>query len=376
MTSELLNQKCLFQIPDDITYLNASYMGPLLNKSVEMAKSGNLLKQQPWTCTMDHFFGTVKQAKNLFAKLTNTDSRNIAIVPSATYGITSACKNAKVKKGQKILVQEGEFPAIYYPLKKLAEKSEAQLVIVPRPVDGNWTDSVLDFIDSSTAVVAVSPVHWMDGAILDLKKVGQKCQQVNALFLVDACQSLGARPINLDELNIDYLVAPTYKWLLGAYGITFLYVNPLHHHGEPLEEYWASKVGAQDFSKLCDYTDAFESGATRFDMGEKSNMHTLPIVIAALEQILEWQVPRIESYISSLTNQLVDIATFKKYEVIPVNNRSHHMIGIRKAGGFSTDFCDKLKSHHIHVSLRGVCLRVSPHVYNCSRDIEKLAEFL
>lgn len=376
MNSLISNQKSLFHIPNHVTYLNASYMGPMLNKSVEMASFGNQIKQQPWTCTMDHFFGAVTRAKNLFAELSHTKPENIAIVPSATYGITSACQNIKLTSGQKILVQEGEFPAIYYPLKKLAVLNQAELVIVPRPENGDWTSAILNSIDSKTAVIAVSPVHWMDGAILDVQKIGQICLERNLIFLVDACQSMGARPLNIDQCHIDYLVAPTYKWMLGAYGITFMYVHPRHQQGQPLEEYWASKIGAEDFSKLCDYTDEYAQGATRFDMGEKSNMHTLPIVISALEQILLWQVPRIESYIGSLTDQLSEIATKKKYEVVPSEFRSRHIIGIRKPGGFSSSFCDQLKSHNIHVSLRGVCLRVSPHLYNSPEDIQKLADFL
>jgi selenocysteine lyase/cysteine desulfurase len=100
----------------------------------------------------------------------------------------------------------------------------------------------------------------------------------------------------------DFLVAVGYKWLLGPYGLGYLYVAPKwQERGIPLEQSWLTRAGSEDFARLVDYRDKYRPGARRFDMGEFPQFALAPMAMAALRQILAWGVNNIQETISALT---------------------------------------------------------------------------
>ena len=88
-------------------------------------------------------------------------------------------------------------------------------------------------------------------------------------------------------------MAVDYKWLLGPFGLGYLYVAEQHRDGRPLEENWISRLGSQDFAALVDYQDCYQPGAGRFDVGQRTHLETTPMAVAALRQLLDWGVPRV-----------------------------------------------------------------------------------
>ena len=156
-------------------------------------------------------------------------------------------------------------------------------------------------LDERVRVVSIPNVRWTDGALIDLERVGVRAQEVGALFVVDVTQSLGAMPLDLDVVRPDYLVATGYKWLLGPFGLAYMWVAPEHRSGKPLEHNWINRAGSQDFAALTDYQDEFQPGARRFDVGQRTNFTLVPMAIAALSQILEWRGGRIASTLSRVT---------------------------------------------------------------------------
>jgi selenocysteine lyase/cysteine desulfurase len=111
-------------------------------------------------------------------------------------------------------------------------------------------------------------------------------------------------------------------------------------------------------------------------MGERSNFHVLPMGIAAIEQLLEWGVTSIESYIAGLTDLIAGGASSLGWDVAPGAARSKHMIGLRRPGGIPEKLPDLLKDAGVYVSIRGSSIRVSPHVYNDADDVARLLEVL
>ncbi len=157
--------------------------------------------------------------------------------------------------------------------------------------------------------------------------------------MIDASQSLGACPLDLDRVQPDFLVSVGYKWLLGPYGLGYLYVAPKwHENGSPLEQSWLTRRGSEDFARLIDYRDEYRHGARRFDMGEFPQFVLAPMASAALTQILAWGVGVIERTLSSLTDDIAQRAVYAGYEVQPYEQRCRHMIGIRLPGGRSSRF--------------------------------------
>jgi selenocysteine lyase/cysteine desulfurase len=192
-------------------------------------------------------------------------------------------------------------------------------------------------------------------------------------LVIDASQSLGACSLDLDLVQPDFLVSVGYKWLLGPYGLGYLYVAPRwHENGSSLEQSWLTRRGSDDFARLIDYRDEYRQGARRFDMGEFPQFVLAPMASAALRQILEWGVETIEYRLSSLTDDIAQRAVYAGYEVLPYEQRCRHMIGIRLSGGVPASLSAALAAAGVYVSIRGDFIRIAPHLYNNAADIERL----
>ena len=366
------NQKHLFNIPEDITYLNCAYLSPQLRSVTAAGLKSVSSKEAPWLLTSPDFFTLTEQTRSLFAELIDARANDIAIIPAVSYGVSVATLNVKLEANQAVVVLEDQFPSNVYPWRELVREKGAKLKTVARPQDDDWTAALMDPIDENTAVVAVAGCHWTDGCIIDLVKLGQRCREINAALVIDATQSLGALPLSVFEVQPDFVIAASYKWLLGPYSLGFMYVNPNYHDGIPLEYNWINRKHSEDFAGLVNYRNDFQTGARRFDVGERSNFALMPMAFAALRQILDWQVPETASTLAGLTEEIAQRATDLDLNVAPTHLRAGHMLGIRFPEGVPDDLIDRFAQNKIYVSVRGNSIRISPHLYNTKEDIDKL----
>jgi selenocysteine lyase/cysteine desulfurase len=370
------SQRGLFEIPDDITYLNCAYMSPQLRAVRAVGEEAVARKSRPWGISPRDFFENSEMARKLFARLVGGDTEGVAIIPSASYGMAVATANVPLKTGQNVVVLEEQFPSNVYPWRELAKRTGAEVVTVPRPASRDWTSAVLERVDGRTAVVAVPNCHWTDGSILDLVHTGEWAREVGAALVVDATQSLGAYPLDVSEVRPDFLVSAAYKWLLGPYSLGFLYVGEAYREGVPIEHNWISRGGSEDFARLVEYTDTYAPGARRYDVGERSNFVLLPMAIEALHQILAWGVENIATSLRVLTDRIEEEAERLGLEAVPAPMRAGHMIGLGLGPEAPKDLATRLAEENVFVSVRGHNLRVSPHLYNTERDVGRLVDSL
>lgn len=372
MSAPLGPQRHLFDLPDDVAYLNCAYLSPQLRSVTAAGLAAVPMKSAPWELAPADFFTESEELRSTFAQLVGTEADAIALVPSVSYAVGTAAANIKVGPGQTVVVLAEDFPSDVYPWRAAAQVHGGEIVTVARPADGDWTAAVTAAVDERTAVVAVPQCHWTDGSLVDLVAVGEAARGVGAALVVDATQSLGAMPLDLAAVRPDFLVAAGYKWLLGPYSLGYLYVAPQHRDGLPLEHNWISRAGSEDFAGLVDYVEEFAPGARRFDVGERSNFVLVPMALAALRQLLAWGVPSIAATISELTSLVAAGAIERGYAVAPPALRGPHLLGLRKPGGVPPDLDARLATARVHVSVRGDSIRVSPHVYNTADDVERL----
>jgi selenocysteine lyase/cysteine desulfurase len=362
----------LFEVPEGVTYLNCAYMGPQLRSAREVGELAVTRKSRPWEISPGDFFDEVEESRALFADLVGGDADGVALIPSVSYGIAVAANNVAVREGQKILILEYQFPSNVYPWRELAAARKAEVVTVPRPADHDWTAAVLDALDGNVAVVALPNCHWTDGSFVDLARVGARAREVGAAFVVDAIQSLGAMPFDVAEVRPDFLIAGAYKWLLGPYGVGFMHVGEAYREGHPIEHNWVNRSGSEIFARVAEYRDEFAPGARRYDVGERSNFVLLPMANEALRQILSWNVANVAETIGILTDLVEERANERGLEAIPRARRARHMIGLKLATQAPDDLAARLAAEGVFVSVRGDSVRVSPHVYNTERDVERL----
>ncbi len=377
------NQRHLFDIADDVAYLNCAYMSPLMKSVQEAGRTGIAVKAQPWTITQEDFFTRSARARELFAELINGDPHSVALVPAASYGLAIAARNLPVGRDQEIVVLEDQFPSNVYVWRELAGRSDAHMRTVTwaeASGAGNagtdWTSALTEAISERTAIVALGHCHWTDGSLVDLAQVAERCREAGAALVLDITQSGGAWPFDVSEVRPDFLVCACYKWLMGPYTMGFLHVDPKWHGGEPLEHSWIARKGSQDFGGLVAYQDAFQPGAERFDMGERANFHLMPMAAAAVEQILEWTVPDIAETLSLKTRAIAERAASLGLRTDPLHLRAGHFLGVRFPQGIRSGLLADLAAQKIYVSVRGDAMRITPHLYNTEADVDRLFEAL
>lgn len=367
-------QRELFDIPEEIAYFNCAYNSPQLNESRRRLLAGVDTKSRPWERTPESFFVDADRIRSLSAELFGGDADGYAVIPAASYGLSTAARAIEpmLGPGDRILVMAEEFPSNVLPWKRTARERGSILETVVPGKKGNWTDAIIERIDSGVKVVALSTCHWTNGAPVDLDRVGEACRQVGAAFVVDATQSLGAVPLSVTESGPDFLVAAGYKWLLGPYGFSILYVAEQWRNARPLEESWLARRNAEDFAGLVNYSDHYMPGARRFDMGEKCTPTILPGAVAALEQIKAWGVPNIAESLAAVNVVIADRLQQLGFRVADESLRSPHMFGAQLPSGYDRNLVSELKADNVFISQRGSALRFAPHLHVNQKDVHRL----
>ncbi len=369
-------QRHLFDIPKDISYLNCAYLGPLSNAVVAAGRQAADRKAHPWKIRSEDFFTETEVARALFARIINASEEDIAIIPAASYGVSVAARNLPLARDETVVLLAEQFPSNVYAWRASADEACAQVVTVERPPDGDLTRAVLDAIDERTAIVALPHCHWADGALLDLVRIGERSRARGASLVLDVTQSCGVLPLDVQMIQPDYLVTACYKWMLGPYNTGFMYVAPQRQDGKPIEYNWRARIGSEDFAGLVNYKDAFLPGARRFDVGECANFHTLPALIAALEQNLQWGVPEIAMTLAARNVGIAERAATLGLESLNADQRAGHFLGLRFPEGVPAGLLVLLKEAGVYVSVRGRSLRITPHLYNDDADVDRLMDAL
>ncbi len=371
-------QRHLFDLEGSVTYLNGAYMSPQLKSVTEIGEQMLKRKSRPYEILVDDFFEPVDRLKRNFARLINAPDKNrIALIPSASYGLANAAANIDLRKGQNIIIVEGQFPSNYYCWKKLADQNEAEIrmVYAPRTKERgrDWNQAILNAIDEQTKVVALGHVHWADGTKYDLKAIREQTREFGALLIIDGTQSVGALPFDVQELQPDALVCAGYKWLMGPYSLGLAYYGEYFDEGTPIEENWISRKESEAFSGLVNYQEAYHPLAWRYSVGEHSNFNTVPMLEKAIEQLLEWTPEGIQEYCAQLWDTIQPALAGLGCTLEARKYRGEHLVGVHLDHSFDQDKLRKVfQKNQVFVSIRGNYIRVSPHVYNEKKDMEVL----
>ncbi len=378
-------QRRRFQLPPDLHYLNCAYMAPLAREVEAAGLRGMARRRDPSTIVADDFFDQADALRERFARLIGAaDPRRVAIVPAVSYGIATAARNAVVSRGQNIVLLSEQFPSNVYAWMRRAEESGAALRTVDRPATGDpspgaaWNERLLEAIDRDTAVVTLPVVHWADGTRFDVAAVGRRAREVGAILVIDGTQSIGALPFDVEEVAPDALVVAGYKTLFGPYQSGLAWFGERFDDGVPLEEPWAARKCSELFvAGRLEYVQEYRPAAARYDVGERSNQIQLPMLNAALDMVLEWRPERVQEYCVKLLEPFEDAFREAGFDLEHRHFRGAHLFGLRSRRGLDAESATAaLRQARVFVSVRGTAIRVAPHVYNDSSDLEALATTL
>lgn len=377
---KLVDRSADFAGFNGVTYLNCAYHGPMPRAAARAAHAAVRLKEAPHRILDEYHFTFPDAYREAVARLIGCASRDVAVADSTTHGIMTLVGGLDWQPGDEVVVPEGEFPANLFPWHSLERQGVVlRRVKLERTAAGGVLSpqAVVEALSSRTRVVSVSWVSYVTGLRNDLVALGDVCRDNGVLFAVDGSQGIGGLPFDLRDTPCDLLACSGYKWMLGPYGLGFVYVNPqLAERLQPFNVNWFAIDGARDFNRLSRAKFAFEPHARRFDINETANFINIAAGTAALHYILDVTPAAVERHARALHERvLAGLPTgFRAVSDASDSTRSNILRVTGDSEAATRAAWESARARNVVSSLREGALRVSPHVYNTPDDIDRLLD--
>jgi selenocysteine lyase/cysteine desulfurase len=371
-------QRALFDIPPDVCYLNAASWSPLPLAVQEAGQHGVARKGRPWEVDPSLAAAQIERARRAAAGLINAAPEDIAVISSVSYGVATAGKALSVPTGSRVLLLQDDHSSPVLEWLTRAAEQGFTVETVQRPSDGDWTAALLATIERRGAapvgLASISSVHWADGAAIDVDQIATALRAHGAALLIDATHGAGIMDLDVTRLDPDFLVFPTYKWVLGPYGRAFLYIAKRRQNAVPLEQtgYGRKAVSSDRTNYLRD--TAFTDGARRFDMGERDHFISLAMASVGMEMMAEWGADAIVERLRMLTERLADGLRNSGALVPDSRVRAPHVLSLGFPQGMPEGLIEQLAAQNVYAAPRLGRLRISPHVYNNNADVDRFVE--
>jgi selenocysteine lyase/cysteine desulfurase len=359
-----------FPVAERLIYLHHAGVAPLSKPAADamhrLADDVMLHGSLHYSQWMDAYAGLRSAA----ARLIGAGPEEIAIVKNTSEGIATVALGLDWRPGDKVVAFQEEFPANYFPWKRLETKGVA--------IEWLSTDDPLKKIDEAcrgARLLAISFVQFLSGRRADLNAIGEICRRRGCLFFVDAIQGLGAFPLDVREAHIDALASDGHKWLLGPEGCGILYVRrDLQDQIEPVEFGWTNVAAYNDYASR-DMTLRPDAG--RYECGTLNTIGCFGLQ-AAIEFLLEVGIEKIAAAVQSLGDQVAEGVASKGYRVLgtrtPANGAG--IVSFRHDAVDSRVIVSRLMEKGIIAGPRQGWVRVSPHFYISPADIDRMLEEL
>jgi selenocysteine lyase/cysteine desulfurase len=372
----LPSQRALFDIPSDVAFLNAASWSPLPRATQEAAQAAVLRKGQPWKLAPDFSDKQHERARKAAAALIGAEANDVALVSSVGYGVAIAGKILAIPPGARVLVLENDHTS---PVLEWTVRAEAQgftVDTVAQPADGDWTSAVLAGIDRAgappVALASISSIHWSDGGLIDMDKVRQALRRHGAALLVDATHSVGVVATDVKALDPDFLIFPTYKWVLGPYGRAFVYIAKRHQDGTPLEQTAFGRRNVKAENPVYFADTRYLPDARRYDMGERDHFISMEMAAMGMEMLAQWGAAAVVERLSAMTRRIAEgLAGANNVQIPDERFRAPHILSLGFTGGMPPDLMQTLAGQQIYVAPRLGRMRISPHVYNDEADVDR-----
>lgn len=368
--------RSLFPAANKYTYLNSAAVSPIPTTAIEAVNLQLNDVAANGTRNFNDWVDTKGRARKLLASMMNVRDEQVAFVRNTSDGFASIAAGLPWKAGDNIVSFAGEFPSNFYPWRRIRDDFGVELRLAPEHGGRIDLDELIAMIDGNTRVVAISAVQFASGFRADLERVGRAARAVDALFCVDIIQGLGAMPFDLPAQFVDAACGASHKWLCAPEGCGFIYLSDrARERVKPVLTGWISVETPWDFA---DREQPFKSTALAWESGTGCSA-----LFYGLEQSLKLLIDagasKIESHLAVLTDHLCDGFGGKNYEIVSsrLDGERSQIVCVKHRDGIHPNaLAAELESQNIIVSPRGDRLRIAPHLYNNSEDIERLLDAL
>ncbi len=359
-----------FPVTGHLIYLNHAGVAPLVKAAAEAMSRLAADAMDFGSYHYDAWMATYDALRASAARLIGGEPGEIALVKNTSEGIATVALGLDWKPGDRIVAFREEFPANYFPWKRLEAKG----------IRVEWLSiwDGLDRIDEAcrgARLLAVSFVQYLSGRRAPLDAIGEICHRRGCLFLVDAIQGLGAFPIDVRRSRIHALAADGHKWLLGPEGCGILFIQKdLQDSVEPVEFGWTNVANYADYANR---DMALRPDAGRYECGTLNTIGCYGLR-AAIDFLLEIGIERIAPVVQALGDQLAAGVAARGYQVLGERTpeTGAGIVSFRKDGADSRLVVRQLREQGIAAAPRQGWVRVSPHFYISPAEIERTLEAL
>jgi kynureninase len=295
-----------FPIFKESVYLNTCSLGALGERSRrKVAEFLDVWQRRGAAAWYDVWWEALTDLRARYGRIVNAAANEIALAPSISVALSAVAESIDYGRRPKVVITALDFPTVAYQWLAKA-KQGVELVVVESPDRISVpVEAIARAVDDRTALVVTSHVYFTSGAIQDIKRVTEAAHAHGALCLIDAYQSVGQIPVDVQDAGVDALVAGGLKWLLGGPGIVFLYVREaVARRLEPKISGW---FGQRDQFAFDPRALTFHDDARRFELGTPS-LAAVYAQLGGLEYIEEIGVPAIRDVTAALTEDLIATA--------------------------------------------------------------------
>ena len=359
-----------FPVREHVVYLNHAGVAPLSKPAADAMHRLTDDCLNFGSLHYDQWLAAYEGVRVASARLLNADRTEIALVKNTSEGIATVAMGLDWKPGDRVVAFREEFPANYFPWKRLEEKGIA--------VTWLSAEDSLDRIDEAcrgARLLAISFVQFLSGYRAPIRAIGEICNRNRCIFLVDAIQGLGAFPLDVQACHIDALAADGHKWLMGPEGCGILYVSKeLQDRVEPVEFGWTNVAGYNDYTSR---DMALRPDAGRYECGTLNTVGCFGLR-AAIEFLLEVGVGEIAPVVQNLGDRIASGVEARGYELLGrrTPGTGAGIVSFRKAGLAPGDVVRKLRAAGVTAAPRCGWVRTSPHFYVSPEDLDRLFQAL
>jgi cysteine desulfurase/selenocysteine lyase len=375
-TIDLAKYRKEFPFTQEMIFFNHASFGPMPKKSWKATQDYyNGLRLEKMPDDDKEAFQRLDNIRKTVAKMINAKPEEIAFVPSTSYGLNVAGWGLDLKKGDKILLSDVEFPANVYPWINLKQKG-IETKFIPSKNQCFDIGSFVKAIDKKTKVLSISFVQYFNGFKNDLETIGKICEENDIFLVVDGIQGIGSVDLDVKKCKIDFLSCGGQKWLLSSLGTGFFY----------LSFFAKKKVRTSFFGWLgvdwgCDWTDLLKFNLKPFCSARRFEIGTYPYSLiwsmhASLQLFSEVGIKNIERHNLELLDLLIDHLEDSPYQIKSSLESKHRSSILSFSGKNVRKLYEKLTKNKILVSFREGAIRISPHFYNTKEEMNKLIKIL
>jgi selenocysteine lyase/cysteine desulfurase len=364
---------------EGVAYLDAASQGPIPVAAARAGREALLLKERPHRITSTTYVSAVAEVRALVARLLGAREESVALVTGAGQVVNAVARGLDLGEGDEVLLAPHEFPSNDLPWRWLARRGVRVRVADPDRGGGAVSPERLAAeIGPRTRVVAFSHVSYLHGGRVDPAPVVDAARRAGAMTVVDGSQAAGALPFDFGASGIDVYAASGYKFLLGPYGTGVgLFAPAVLDRLAVGDVNWWSVVGA-DYHRYLPTDVVLKPGAQRYDAHEPASFNNLLPFAESLRLLLEATPALVQSHARALGDRLLAMLPpgFEPASPLDAAARSH-ILCVRAASTAETVAAhERLRQARVWTALRGDRIRVSPHLYSSSEDVDRLVAAL